>query len=86
MGIEVADCTIEFAANLDVLELLLRAVEPRHDVGEFFAQRRRAGCLAMGSRQHRQSRVVAGHGLQFARTSRICGSTTSWRAARSISA
>jgi hypothetical protein len=47
VGIEIADGTVEFATDQYGAELSLCRLQPFDEVGDFLAQRRRAGRLAV---------------------------------------
>ena len=63
--VEISNGTVEFAADHNVGELLLRSLQTFDEIGHFLAEGRRCRRLPVCSRQHRQACVLPGHGLQL---------------------
>ncbi len=61
MCIEIADGAIELATHLDFGQLIASPGESGHDVRQLLADGRRTGRLTMGTRQHWQVGIFAGH-------------------------
>ncbi len=57
VGIVIADCAVHLAQDFNRGNALHRPLQTRDDVGNFLAQRRRAGGLAVRARHHRQISV-----------------------------
>ncbi len=71
MRIVIADRAVHLAQDFDCGDALFRALQPRHHIRHFLAERGRAGWLAMRARHHRevgilmrQYRQLLDHALQ----------------------